>query len=103
MSNQRYDVLSPRKYKSGGQEKTFWDKVGVAFASKNGGGFDVTLHSVPMPQAGQDGTMSIRLMARVPKERDGQGGGGRGQQGGGGRGQQGGGGDAGGGDDEIPF
>lgn len=95
----RYDVLSPRKYKSGGQEKTFWDKVGVAFDSKNGDGFDVTLHSVPMPQASQDGTMSIRLMVRVPKEHEGQ------QRGGGGQRQSddGGGGQYGGDDSEIPF
>jgi hypothetical protein len=98
MSNQRYDVLSPRKYKSGGQEKTFWDKVGVAFESKNRDGFDITLHSVPMPQPGQDGALSIRLMARVPKERDGQQSRGGGQQGGGYEG-----GSTGAGDDEIPF
>ena len=61
----RYDVLSARNYVSGGEERTEWTRVGVAFDAKNGEGFDMTLHCIPVPQEGQ-----IRLVVRVPKPRE---------------------------------
>jgi hypothetical protein len=69
--SQRFDVLSAREYKArDGEKKTAWTNVGVAFESKNKDGFDVTLHCVPVPVDGV-----IRLVCRVPKERDDSGGG----------------------------
>lgn len=94
---QRYDVLSTRKYTSGGQEKTAWTNVGVAFEQKDGKGFSINLHAIPVPdkESGE-----IRLVMRIPLPRDDdQRGGGR-NQGGGFRGPDGA--DA-GGPDDVPF
>ena len=76
MANQRYDVLSTRRYKtSSGEEKTAWTTVGVAFEQRDGKGFSVNLHCVPVPdkESGE-----IRLVMRIPqpKEASGQRGGG---------------------------
>lgn len=65
MSNQRYDVLSARKYQSGGEERTDWSKVGVAFETKGGDGFNVKLHVVPV---GQDGVINLLIKAARPRD-----------------------------------
>lgn len=65
----RFDVIAPRRYKQDGEEKTAWDRVGVAFEERNGDGMNVTLQTVPLPQVGDDGALSIRLIIRRPKER----------------------------------
>ncbi len=110
MANQRFDVLSVRKFKtSGGEEKSAWTNLGVAFANRDDQGFSISLHAVPVPDRE---TGEIRLVMRIPQPRE-EGGGGRrsggGGQGGGGGQQGAGGGSYGGGgggehmDDDIPF
>lgn len=39
----RYDVVIPRKYEKGGETKTAWTKVGAAWPTKSGEGFNVKL------------------------------------------------------------
>lgn len=84
MSNKRYNVTAPRKYQSGGQEKTQWLRVGVAFENDRGG-FDIQLDAAPLPEADRknEGQMIIRLKA-FPADQDGQRGGGGGRTQGGG-------------------
>jgi hypothetical protein len=41
-------------------EKKYWDRIGAAFAHKNGGGFDVVLDSLPL---------SGRITLVVPSEK----------------------------------
>jgi hypothetical protein len=67
----RLDALSARE--SNG--KTYWTRVGVAFQSKDGTGWNVLLDAMPAPT---DGQFKITLM--VPKPRDDNGGGGGGRQ-----------------------
>ncbi len=38
------------------QEKSYWDRVGVAFQHKDGQGFDLVLESVPV-----DGRVALRM------------------------------------------
>lgn len=64
----RFDVLSVRKYKTrDGEEKSAWTSVGVAFAQRDGKGFSINLHAIPVPdkESGE-----IRLVMREPKPRD---------------------------------
>jgi hypothetical protein len=58
----RLDALSARE--SNG--KTYWTRVGVAFQTKDGTGWNVLLDAMPAPV---DGQFKISLM--VPKPRDG--------------------------------
>jgi hypothetical protein len=45
----RYDVLVVEKYEDGaGTEKSNWTRVGVAFAHKDGNGFNVELRAMPV-------------------------------------------------------
>jgi hypothetical protein len=56
-SAERYDVLSAVTYtkKNDGGSATAWNRVGVAFAHKDGEGLNVTLTSLPL-----DGKLVIR-------------------------------------------
>lgn len=60
MSAERLDALSARE--SNG--KTYWTKVGVAFASKDGKGWNVLLDAMPAPV---DGQFKITLKPPMPK------------------------------------
>lgn len=62
--SKRYNVTSPRKYMSQGQEKTQWLKIGVAFESDKGG-FDIQLDALPLPEPDKKNTgqMIVRLKA----------------------------------------
>lgn len=62
----KYDVISPRKYQQGGEEKTAWIHVGVAFDDDKSGGVNIMLHAIPV--ASEDG--AIRLMVRKPREKE---------------------------------
>jgi hypothetical protein len=61
---ERLDALSVRE--SNG--KSYWTKIGVAFPTKDGSGWNVLLDAIPAPT---DGQFKISLM--VPKQRDGGG------------------------------
>lgn len=97
---ERLDVLLTREYQAGNETKTAYTKVGVAFATKNGG-WSVKMEAMPAPV---DGMFNFVLFP--PKPRDDNGG--RQPSGGASRSQGGGygGGNAGGGFDDgdsIPF
>lgn len=62
----RYDALTVRE--SNG--KSYWTRIGVAFAAKQGDGFSVLLDAMPASQDGQ-----YKILLRVPQERDNRGGG----------------------------
>lgn len=94
---ERLDVLLTREYQAGNETKTAYTKVGVAFATKNGG-WSVKMEAMPAPV---DGMFTFVLFP--PKPRDDAGG----RQNSGGQSRQGG--YSGGGasqaadSDEIPF
>jgi hypothetical protein len=78
----RYDVLSVRKYKTrDGEEKSAWTSVGVAFSQRDGKGFSINLHAVPVPDKDSG---EIRLVMRVPMPREDRGASGNAGGGGGG-------------------
>ena len=60
---QRYDAVTSRKDREG---KTRYTKIGAAFPSKNGQGFNIVLDALPMPNA--EGQAWISLF--VPKAKD---------------------------------
>lgn len=62
----RLDALSARE--SNG--KTFWTRVGVAFQSKDGSGWNVLLDAMPAPVDGQ-----FKITLRPPKDDSRSGGG----------------------------
>ena len=90
----RLDVLLTREYQAGNETKTAYTKVGVAFATKNGG-WSVKMEAMPAPV---EGTFNFVLFP--PKPRDDNGGR---QNNGGGQSRQGGYSAPGGLDDDIPF
>jgi hypothetical protein len=55
-SAHRFDAYSVREYEAGGEKKSDWTKVGVAFPHSDGKGFNVLLQAVPL-----DGKMVLRL------------------------------------------
>lgn len=56
-----YHAFTVRKYKKeDGSDNSFWTKIGVVFAHKDGKGYDVVLDCLPL-----DGRISIR----EPKEK----------------------------------
>ena len=59
----RYNLTSPRK----NGDKTFWMKIGSAFPSRNGEGFQLVFDALPLPDA--DGRVMV-LMS--PPREDGQ-------------------------------
>lgn len=77
MSSKRFNVTAPRKYKAGGEDKTQWQRVGVAFENDKGG-FDIQLDVIPLPEVDRknDGQLVVRLKA-FPAD-DSKSGGGRG-------------------------
>lgn len=60
---ERYDAVISRKSKDG---KTRYTKIGAAFPSKQGDGFNIVLDALPMPNA--EGQAWISLY--VPKAKD---------------------------------
>lgn len=58
--SERLDALAVRE--SGG--KSWFTKIGVAFASRNGNGYSVLLDAMPAPTEGQ-----FKILLMEPKER----------------------------------
>jgi hypothetical protein len=52
----RYDAFSVREYQVAGETRSEWTKVGVAFANKDGKGFNLLLQAFPV-----DGKVTVRL------------------------------------------
>jgi hypothetical protein len=59
----RYDAVISRKDKNG---KTRYTKIGAAFPSKQGEGFNIVLDALPMPNA--EGQAWISLYVPKPKD-----------------------------------
>jgi len=59
----RYDAVISRKDKDG---KSRYTKIGAAFPSKQGDGFNIVLDALPMPNA--EGQAWISLFAPKPRE-----------------------------------
>ncbi len=59
----RYDAVISRKDKDG---KNRYTKIGAAFPSKNGDGFNIVLDALPMPNA--EGQAWISLFVPKPKD-----------------------------------
>lgn len=60
----RFDVFNVKEAPEGSKNKSFWNKLGVAFENKDGS-LSVHLDSLPI-----DGKLQIR--AHVPKESSGE-------------------------------
>lgn len=73
---ERLDVLLTREYQAGNETKTAFTKVGVAFATKNGG-WSVQMEAMPAPVEGL-----FKFVLFPVKARDDNGGGQRQQSGG---------------------
>ena len=65
MASTRYDLLSPRK--NNRDDRTYFHKVGAMFENANRDGFNISLDSLPLPDASGE----VRLIAKLPLERDG--------------------------------
>ena len=48
MAKPTYNAYTVREYENNGKKDSFWTKIGVAFAHKNGGGFDIVLEAFPV-------------------------------------------------------
>ena len=66
---ERLDALMTREYQSGGETKTAFTKIGVAFQTKNGG-WAVKLEAMPTPQLNRDGQPETSFLLMPPRERD---------------------------------
>lgn len=65
----RLDALVAREYADrDGNKKTAFTKIGVAFATKNGG-WSLTLEALPLPTMGERG-LETRILLMVPKPRE---------------------------------
>lgn len=67
----RYDLLTGRTVKQrDGTEKTYYTRVGVMFAMKNGkDGFNLKFEALPIPRI-YEGNISVDVVAFPPKEND---------------------------------
>lgn len=61
----RYEAVAVRRYERGGEEKTAFTNIGVAFPMKDRDGFTVRLHAMPVPDGGE---FVILLMPPKPKD-----------------------------------
>jgi hypothetical protein len=55
MAKPAFNAYSVREYEKDGKKESFWTKIGVVFAHKDGKGFDVVLEALPV-----NGRVSIR-------------------------------------------
>jgi hypothetical protein len=64
----RYDLVTARPGREG---KTYWTKIGAAFPSREGDSFSLVFEALPIPALNREGALEVRVMMRVPFERDG--------------------------------
>ncbi len=48
MAKPTFNAYSVREYEKDGKKDSYWTKIGVAFAHKNGEGFDIVLEASPI-------------------------------------------------------
>jgi hypothetical protein len=58
-----HTAYSVREYQIGGEKKSDWNRVGIAWAHKDGGGFDVILDAIPV-----NGRIAIRRNKPKPEQ-----------------------------------
>jgi hypothetical protein len=63
----RYDLLTARKGRDG---RSFFTKVGVMFANRNGDGFSLSFEALPLPSLNDKGELETRVLAMVPRDND---------------------------------
>jgi hypothetical protein len=63
----RYDMCTGSKDKDG---QTVWHRIGVAFPSKNGDGFDLVFNSLPIPEYSTEYGMQVRAKLFPAKPRE---------------------------------
>jgi hypothetical protein len=63
MAKPTHNAYSVREFDKAGEKDSSWLKIGVAFAHKDGKGFDVVLDAVPV---------NGRVTIREPKPKDGK-------------------------------
>jgi hypothetical protein len=59
------DIVTPREGRDG---KTFWNKIGVAFETQNGG-WALTFEALPIPTL-KDGKLEVRALLMPPRDGD---------------------------------
>tara|TARA_R100001443_G_scaffold98344_1_gene105352 strand:+ start:537 stop:749 length:213 start_codon:yes stop_codon:yes gene_type:complete len=64
---QRYDLTVPRTSSDG---KTYWTRVGVAFANKSGKGFNLIFEALPLPSKNDRGEIETRVLMMEPLPKD---------------------------------
>ena len=62
MTKPAYVAMTPREYKDGDTQKTYWIEIGAAWPTKSGEGFNVTLNALPV-----NGTFSLFPPKAKPK------------------------------------
>lgn len=60
----RLNVYFAREYTHNGEKRTDWMRVGVAFPHREGGGFNIQLHAVPV------GDGKLVALPHEPKDTD---------------------------------
>lgn len=69
---ERLNIISPRQYTTrDGEVKTAFNKIGVAFATKNGG-WSLTFEALPLPSINDKGVLETKVLLMPPREDDGQ-------------------------------
>lgn len=53
---ERFDAFSVRSYAAGGEERSEWTRIGVAFPHKDGKGYSLILQALPV-----DGKVELRI------------------------------------------
>lgn len=72
MMTDRLNIISPRQYTTrDGEVKTAFNKIGVAFATKNGG-WSLTFEALPLPAINDKGVLETKVLLMPPREDDGQ-------------------------------
>lgn len=61
---ERLDALSVREYEQGGEKKTAFTRIGVAFKTRDNTGWVVKLDAIPAPVDGQ-----FTLLLKPPQQR----------------------------------
>lgn len=59
--SERLDVICGVDYERNGEKKTRWSRIGIAFKSKNGIGWDVTLDALPV-------SGKLKLVEQKPRD-----------------------------------
>jgi hypothetical protein len=63
----RYDLISPREYKTkSGETKTSWVRIGAGFAKDNGS-FSLVFDALPLPD--KEGRVSVLMSIPKPKDK----------------------------------